>query len=98
MAGRDWHDYPDRVSLERAAGAPLHDRAVAIMLEPAEHDDEPRPTFEAHFDYIFGLLLLPRVDHDTQELWYQEIDLILSGTPSSRCASRRRAGRRSTPP
>jgi magnesium transporter len=79
MAGCVWHDleHPTRESLERAAGIPLHDRAVDIMLDPAEHDDEPRPTFEAHIDYIFGLLLLPRVDHETHELWYQEIDLIL---------------------
>jgi magnesium transporter len=79
MAGCDWHDleHPDREALERAAGTPLHDRAVDIMLEPAAHDDEPRPTFEAHIEYIFGLLLLPQVDHETHELWYQEIDLIL---------------------
>jgi magnesium transporter len=79
MAGCDWHDleHPDRESLERAAGTPLHDRAVDIVLQPAVHDDEPRPTFEAHIDYIFGLLLVPRVDRETHELWYQEIDLIL---------------------
>src|SRR5437763_5111124 len=80
MAGCVWHDIqdPDRDALEQAAGIPLPDRAVDLMLEPAEHDDEPRPTFEAHIDYVFGLLLLPQVDHETHELWYQEIDLILS--------------------
>jgi magnesium transporter len=80
MAGCAWHDLvePDREALERAAGTPLHDRALDLMLSPARHDDEPRPTFEAHFDYVFGLLLLPRVDHETHELWYQEIDLVLT--------------------
>ena len=78
MAGCAWHDLedPDREALERAAGVPLHDRALDLLLAPAHHDDEPRPTFEAHIDYVFGLLLLPHVDHETHELWYQEIDLV----------------------
>jgi len=80
MAGCAWHDLvePDREALERAAGVPLHDRALDLLLSPARHDDEPRPTFEAHINYVFGLLLLPKVDKDTHELWYQEIDLVLT--------------------
>jgi magnesium transporter len=80
MAGCAWHDLvePDRETLERAAGIPLHDRALDIILSPARHDDEPRPTFEAHIDYVFGVLLRPMVDKETQELWHQEIDLILT--------------------
>jgi magnesium transporter len=80
MAGCAWHDLenPDREALERAAGTPLHDRALDLLLAPAEHDDEPRPTFEAHIDYVFGLLLRPQVDPETHELWYQEIDLVLT--------------------
>jgi magnesium transporter len=80
MAGCAWHDLvePDREALERAAGVELHDRALDIILSPARHDDEPRPTFEAHIDYVFGVLLRPMVDPDTHELWHQEIDVILT--------------------
>ena len=80
MAGCVWTDLvdPDREALERAAGVDLHDRALDLLLSPARHDDEPRPTIEAHIDYVFGVLLRPMVDKATHELWYQEIDLILT--------------------
>jgi magnesium transporter len=80
MAGCVWTDLvdPDREALERAAGLELHDRALDLLLSPARHDDEPRPTIEAHIDYVFGVLLRPNVDAGTHELWYQEIDLILT--------------------
>jgi magnesium transporter len=80
MAGCLWTDLvePDRAALERAAGLELHDRALDLVLSPARHDDEPRPTIEAHIDYVFGVLLRPMVDPSTHELWYQEIDLILT--------------------
>ena len=61
-----------------AAGLALHDRALDLVLSPARHDDEPRPTIEAHIDYVFGVLLRPMVDPATHELWYQEIDIILT--------------------
>jgi magnesium transporter len=79
MGGCAWHDLvdPTREALERAVGVELHDRALDIILSPARHDDEPRPTFEAHIDYVFGVLLRPMVDPDTHDLWHQEIDLIL---------------------
>jgi magnesium transporter len=80
MAGCLWTDLvePDRAALERAAGLELHDRALDLVLSPARHDDEPRPTIEAHIDYVFGVLLRPMVDPATHELWYQEIDIILT--------------------
>ena len=80
MPGCVWTDLvePDRDALERAAGVPLHDRALDLVLSPARHDDEPRPTFEAHINYVFGVLLRPMVDKGTHDLWYQEIDLILT--------------------
>jgi magnesium transporter len=80
MAGCLWTDLvePDRAALERAAGLELHDRALDLVLSPARHDDEPRPTIEAHINYVFGVLLRPMVDPATHELWYQEIDIILT--------------------
>jgi magnesium transporter len=80
MAACVWTDLldPDREELERAAGRDLHPVALDQLLAPARHDDEPRPTIEAHINYVFGVLLRPVVDKGTHELWYQEIDLILT--------------------
>ncbi len=80
MAVCVWTDLvePDRETLERAVGLELHDRALSLLLSEARHDDEPRPTIEAHIHYVFGVLLRPVVDRETHELWYQEIDLVLT--------------------
>jgi magnesium transporter len=48
------------------------------MLAPAQHDDEPRPTLEAHIDYVFGVLLLPVLNRESHELHYQEVDIVLT--------------------
>jgi magnesium transporter len=80
MAACVWTDLldPTREELERAAGRHLHPVALDQLLTPARHDDEPRPTLEAHIDYVFGVLLVPVVEHTTHELWYQEIDMVLT--------------------
>lgn len=80
MAGAVWTDLldPDREEIERAAPRHLHPRALDLMLLPARHDDEPRPTFEAHIDYVFGVLLVPVLNRETHVLNYQEIDLVLT--------------------
>jgi magnesium transporter len=80
MAAAVWTDLldPDREELERSAPRNLHPRALDLMLAPARHDDEPRPTLEPHIDYVFGVLLLPVLNKDTHELRYQEIDLVLT--------------------
>lgn len=80
MAGAVWTDLldPDREEIERAAPRHLHPRALDLLLLPARHDDEPRPTLEAHIDYVFGVLLVPVLNEGTHELRYQEIDLVLT--------------------
>jgi magnesium transporter len=80
MAACVWTDLldPGREQLERAASRRLHARALDLLLSPARHDDEPRPTLEAHIDYVFGVLLVPVVDHTSHDVWYQEIDLVLT--------------------
>jgi magnesium transporter len=80
MAGCVWTDLedPDREQLERAAGRDLHPRALDLIMAPARHDDEPRPTLEAHIHYVFGVLLLPVVEPETHELGYHEIDVIFT--------------------
>jgi magnesium transporter len=80
VAGAVWTDLldPDRETLLRAAPRDLHPRALDLLLAEARHDDEPRPTLEAHIRYVFGVLLLPVIDHASHELWYQEIGLVLT--------------------
>jgi magnesium transporter len=73
----DLHD-PDRETLEKAAPEDLHPRALDQLLQPARHDDDPRPTLESHGDYIFGVFLVAVVDRDQDEVYYQEIDVVLT--------------------
>ena len=78
--GATWTDLldPDRDALERAAPRDLHPRALDMLLAPAEHDDEPRPTLEGHVDYVFGVLLVPAPEPGEDATYYQEIDLVLT--------------------
>ena len=46
------------------------------MLDPARHDDEPRPRIEGHADYVFGIFLVPVCVRDEDRVFYQEIDLV----------------------
>jgi magnesium transporter len=54
----------------------LRPTALAALLEPHVHDDEPRPRIESHGDYIFGIFLLPVEVPDEDRLYYQEVDFI----------------------
>jgi magnesium transporter len=54
----------------------LRPTALAALLEPHVHDDEPRPRVESHGDYIFGVFLVPVEVPDEDRLYYQEVDFI----------------------
>jgi magnesium transporter len=69
---------PDRAELERDLPKRLHVSAVDQLLTPAQHDDEPRPTLQAHGDYIFGVFLVAIAVPDEDRVFYQEIDIILT--------------------
>ena len=77
MAAR-WLDLldPDRAALETVLPADVHSRALDQLLEPARHDDEPRPTIEGHGDYIFAVFLVPVVHREDDTVYYQEIDVV----------------------
>jgi magnesium transporter len=62
---------------EQLPGA-VHDSALEQLLAPAQHDDEPRPKLESHGDYVFGVLLVPNLSVDEEELFYQEVDLVIT--------------------
>jgi magnesium transporter len=69
---------PEREELEAALPASIHPRALDQLLEPLRHDDEPRPTLESHGDYIFGVFLVAVALREDDEIYYQEIDLVLT--------------------
>jgi len=79
MAGT-WIDLLDPSADELRAKAPkeLEDTALAQLLAPPQHEDEPRPTLQGHGDYIFGVFLIAVAVPDDDEVYYQEIDLVLT--------------------
>jgi magnesium transporter len=67
---------PSAAELHEALPERVHATALAALLAPHEHDDEPRPRLESHGDYVLGILLLPiEVAHEDR-LYYQEIDFV----------------------
>jgi magnesium transporter len=54
----------------------VHATALAALLAPHQHDDEPRPRIESHGDYVLGILLLPIEVAKEDRLYYQEIDFV----------------------
>jgi magnesium transporter len=69
---------PTREQLQQALPRDVHPRALDQLLEPLRHDDEPRPTFESHGDYVFGVFLVAVAVPEEDRVYYQEIDLVLT--------------------
>ena len=80
--GIHWTDLCDPTEEQLRAALPedVHPRAMEQLMEPVRHEDEPRPTLESHGDYLFGVFLVPVADRDQNEVYYQEIDLVLTRT------------------
>ncbi len=79
MAGT-WIDLLDPSAEELRAQAPrgLEDTALAQLLAPPHHEDEPRPTLVGHGDYVFGIFLVVVAVPEEDTVYYQEIDLVLT--------------------
>ena len=69
---------PDAETLRRNAPRQLHGTALERLLAPAEHDDEPRPTIEAHGDYVFAVFLIPVLVAEEDHVYYQEVDFVMT--------------------
>src|SRR5712691_8608511 len=80
MAEVPWIDLvdPDDSDLRKQMPKRLHARALDQLLEPARHEDEPRPTIEGHGDYVFGVFLVAVAVRDEDRIFYQEVDLVLT--------------------
>jgi len=76
----EWIDLVDPSEDELRAHLPesIHATAIAALLEPHVHDDEPRPRIESHGDYVLGILLLPVEVPKEDRLYYQEIDFVVT--------------------
>jgi magnesium transporter len=73
-----WIDLVDPEPAELRAALPehVHATALAALLAPHEHNDEPRPRIESHGDYVLGILLVPVAVRDEDRLYYQEVDFV----------------------
>jgi magnesium transporter len=67
---------PTEAALKEALPEHVHATALAALLAPHEHNDEPRPRIESHGDYVLGILLLPIEVVSEDRLYYQEIDFV----------------------
>ncbi|MFL5920441.1 MAG: magnesium transporter CorA family protein [Gaiellaceae bacterium] len=74
----EWTDLldPAEDELRQALGREIHERALALLLQPARHDDEPRPRLEGHDQYVFGVFLVPIAIREEDRVFYQELDLV----------------------
>jgi magnesium transporter len=82
MAADDrWTDLldPSPDELRAALPAGLHESALQQLEAPARHADEPRPKLESHGNYVFGVFLVPVVIPDENVVYYQEVDVIVTG-------------------
>ncbi len=75
-----WIDLVDPTEEELRASLPdgIAPTALAALLAPHVHDDEPRPRIDSHGSYILGILLLPVEIVDEDRLYYQEIDFVVT--------------------
>jgi magnesium transporter len=76
----EWIDLIDPSPDELRAKLPasIHESALDLLLAPARHADEPRPTLQAHGDYIFGVFLVAVIVRDEDRVFYQEVDVVVT--------------------
>jgi magnesium transporter len=69
---------PNADELREKAPRELEESAIELLLAPPEHEDEPRPTLQGHGDYVFGVLLVAVAVPDDDDVFYQEIDVVIT--------------------
>jgi magnesium transporter len=76
----NWIDLVDPSAEELRSAAPreLEESAFAVLLAKPKHEDEPRPTLRSHGDYVFGVFLGAVVLHESDTVYYQEVDIVLT--------------------
>jgi magnesium transporter len=76
----NWIDLldPSEQELHDALPKSIHEGALKLLLQPAQHEDEPRPRLEGQGEYVFGILLVAVAVREEDRVYYQEIDLVLT--------------------
>jgi magnesium transporter len=79
--GATWTDLLDPTAEELRAAAPadLEETALELLLAAPQHEDEPRPTLQGHGNYVFGVFLVAVAVPDEDCVYYQEIDVVVTG-------------------
>lgn len=74
----EWIDLIDPSPDELRAKLPgdIQETALDLLLAPAQHTDEPRPTLQGHGDYVFGVFLVAVAVPEEDRVFYQEIDVV----------------------
>ena len=67
---------PTPEELREKLPASVQESALEILLRPARHSDEPRPTLQAHGNYIFGIFLVAVAVKEEDRVFYQEVDAL----------------------
>src|SRR3989442_6384275 len=76
----EWIDLIDPSPDELRAKLPkeVQESALDLLLAPAPHADEPRPTLQTHGDYVFGVFLIAVAVPDEDRVFYQEVDVVVT--------------------
>ena len=76
----EWVDLidPSEDELREKLPRSVNESALSLLLEPAQHDDEPRPTLQGHGDYVFGVFLVAVAVPEEDRLFYQEVEAIVT--------------------
>ena len=79
-ANVNWIDLldPTKEELKSKVPFPLQESAYRLLLTKPVHEDEPRPTVQSHGTYVFGVFLVAVAIPETDEMCYEEIELIVA--------------------
>jgi magnesium transporter len=74
----EWIDLidPSPETLRASLPRKVQESALDLLLRPARHADEPRPTLQSHGDYVFGIFLVAVAVPAEDRVFYQEIDAV----------------------
>ncbi len=80
MPKATWIDLldPSEKELHDALPESIHESALKLLLQPAKHEDEPRPRLEGQGEYVFGILLIAVAVEAEDRVYYQELDLVVT--------------------
>jgi magnesium transporter len=76
----EWIDLIDPSPDELRGKLPreVQESALDLLLAPARHADEPRPTLQSHGDYVFGIFLVAVAVAEEDRVFYQEVDVVVT--------------------